>query len=57
MDWRNDRIGSALRGENPTVMAELSSGFVMMDDVQLLLGYWVLLSRNPVAQAFAELPH
>ena len=56
MDWRDDRVGSALRGENPTVLAELSSGFAVMEDVQFLPGYCVLLSRNPDVQALAELP-
>ncbi len=56
MTWRDDRIGSALRGENPTVLAELTSGFAVMGDVQFLPGYCVLLSRNPSAQALAELP-
>ena len=56
MDWRDDRIGSALRGENPTVLAELSSGLAVMEDVQFLPGYCVLPSRNPSAQALAELP-
>lgn len=56
MDWRDDRVGFALRGENPTVLAELSSGFAVMEDVQFLPGYCVLLSRNPDVQALAELP-
>lgn len=28
-DWRSDRIGSALRGENPTVLARMPGGFVV----------------------------
>jgi diadenosine tetraphosphate (Ap4A) HIT family hydrolase len=55
MDWRDDRIGSAARGENPTVLAELDSGYAVIGDVQFLPGYCVLLSRNPRAKSFAEL--
>ena len=56
MDWRKDRIGSCARGENPTLLAELSSGYAVMGDVQFLPGYCVLLSKNPAAKALAELP-
>ncbi len=42
-DWKRDRIGSALRGENPTVMARLPASFAVMGDVQWLPGYCVLL--------------
>lgn len=56
MNWRDDRIGSALRGDNPTILAELDSGFAAIGDVQFLPGYCVLLSRNPSARALAELP-
>ena len=37
-DWRNDRIGSALRGENPTVIARLPAGFVVMGDPMAVVG-------------------
>lgn len=56
MDWRDDRIGSASRGENPTVLAELQSGYAVIGDVQFLPGYCVLLGKNPAATALAELP-
>ena len=55
MDWRDDRIGSAARGENPTLLAELDGGYAVIGDVQFLPGYCVLLSRNPHAKALAEL--
>ena len=42
-DWRDDRIGSAIRGENPTVMARLPASFAVMGDAQWLPGYCVLL--------------
>jgi diadenosine tetraphosphate (Ap4A) HIT family hydrolase len=56
MDWRDDRIGSAARGENPTVLAELESGYAVIGDVQFLPGYCVLLSKDAHATALAELP-
>lgn len=40
-DWRTDRIGSALRGENPTVLRRLPAGFAVMGDPQWLPGYCV----------------
>jgi diadenosine tetraphosphate (Ap4A) HIT family hydrolase len=42
-DFRRDRIGSALRQENPTVMRRLPGGFAVFGDVQWLPGYSVLL--------------
>ncbi|HWU59558.1 MAG TPA: diadenosine tetraphosphate hydrolase [Microbacteriaceae bacterium] len=56
IDWRNDRIGSAARGENPTVLAELTSGYAVIGDVQFLPGYCVLLGKDPHATALAEMP-
>ncbi|MEY2849406.1 MAG: hypothetical protein RI885_2073 [Actinomycetota bacterium] len=56
MDWCNDRIGSAARGENPTVLAELESGFAVIGDVQFLPGYCVLLGKDPDATSLAEMP-
>lgn len=56
MDWRDDRIGSAARGENPTVLAELPSGYAVIGDVQFLPGYCVLLGKDPHAKALAEMP-
>jgi hypothetical protein len=45
--WRADRIGSALLGTNPTVMAKLPGAFAVMGDVQWLLGDCVLLVDRP----------
>lgn len=56
MDWRDDRIGSAVRGENPTVLARLDGGFAVIGDVQFLPGYCVLLGTDPQATALAEMP-
>ncbi len=56
MTWREDRIGSAVRGENPTVLAELRGGYAVIGDVQFLPGYCVLLGKDPHATALAEMP-
>lgn len=45
--WRSDRIGSALSGTNPTVMARLPGAFAVIGDVQWLPGYCVLLVDRP----------
>ncbi|BFV60351.1 DeoR family transcriptional regulator [Kitasatospora sp. CMC57] len=54
-DWRHDRIGSALRGENPTVLRRLTAGFAVIGDVQFLPGYAVLLTDRPGVQRLSEL--
>lgn len=54
-DWRADRIGSALRGENPTVMVRLAGGFAVIGDVQWLPGYCVLLTDDPAAHRLSDL--
>lgn len=46
-DWRDDRVGAALRGDNPMVMARMRSGFAVIGDTQFLPGYSVLLTDNP----------
>jgi len=56
MDWREDRIGSAARGENPTVFSELQSGYAVIGDVQFLPGYCVLLGKDRTATALAQMP-
>ncbi|MFC9272596.1 HIT family protein [Streptomyces zhihengii] len=53
--WREDRIGSALRGENPTVLQRLEAGFAVIGDVQFLPGYAVLLVDDPSVQRLTEL--
>ncbi|WP_194837042.1 diadenosine tetraphosphate hydrolase [Nocardia sp. XZ_19_369] len=55
-DFRTDRIGSALRGENPTVLRRLDAGFAVIGDVQFLPGYSVLLTDDPEAQRLSDLP-
>lgn len=44
--YKEDRIGYALRGENPTQLARLESGFAFLMDVQLLPG-WCVLTAYP----------
>jgi diadenosine tetraphosphate (Ap4A) HIT family hydrolase len=56
VDWKLDRIGSALRGENPTVLRRLSAGFANIGDVQFLPGYCVLLVDTPDVQRLTDLP-
>ena len=55
-DWRGDRIGSALRGENPTVLSRMPAAFAVIGDVQWLPGYCVLLSDDPAATRLSDLP-
>jgi diadenosine tetraphosphate (Ap4A) HIT family hydrolase len=55
-DWRGDRVGSALRGENPTVLRRLDAGFAVIGDVQFLPGYCVLLTATPGVQRLTDLP-
>ncbi len=55
MDWRDDRIGSAERGENPMVLARLRSGYAVLGDTQFLPGYCVLLAA-PRATDLESLP-
>jgi diadenosine tetraphosphate (Ap4A) HIT family hydrolase len=55
-DWRMDRIGSALRGENPAVLRRLDAGFAVIGDVQFLPGYSVLLVDEPDVQRLSDLP-
>lgn len=44
MEWKNDRIGSVLKGENPTVITRMRSGFAVLGDTQFLPGYCLLLA-------------
>ncbi|MFE5399303.1 diadenosine tetraphosphate hydrolase [Streptomyces sp. NPDC056568] len=55
-DWRADRVGAALRGENPTVLRRLTGGFAVIGDVQFLPGYSVLLVDEPGVQRLSDLP-
>ncbi|MER7844314.1 diadenosine tetraphosphate hydrolase [Kitasatospora sp. NPDC096077] len=55
-DWRDDRIGSALNGTNPTVLRRLDAGFAVIGDVQFLPGYSVLLVDEPGVERLSDLP-
>jgi len=54
-DWRDDRIGSAQRGENPLVMARMRSGFAVIGDTQHLPGYSLLLTDDPSVNHLTDL--
>jgi diadenosine tetraphosphate (Ap4A) HIT family hydrolase len=49
-DWLKDPVGSALRGENPTVMARMKSGFAVFGIVQYWPGYCLLLACPEAAR-------
>ncbi|WP_409494542.1 HIT family protein [Amycolatopsis sp. cmx-11-12] len=55
-DWQRDRVGSALRGENPTVLRRLGAGFAVIGDTQFLPGYCVLLTDTPNVGRLTDLP-
>jgi diadenosine tetraphosphate (Ap4A) HIT family hydrolase len=46
--WQSDRIGSALRGENPMFVVRMASGLVFLHDAQFLPGWCVLWSQPEV---------
>ena len=46
--FKEDRIGCALRGENPTMVSRMKSGFVFMMDIQFLPGWCVFTAYPPV---------
>jgi diadenosine tetraphosphate (Ap4A) HIT family hydrolase len=48
------RLEAALKGENPTVVTRLESGFVVLGDSQMLPGYCVLLAY-PVVESLEAL--
>lgn len=56
IDWRADRVGAALRGENPTVLRRLGAGFAVIGDVQFLPGYAVLITHTPGVDRLTDLP-
>ena len=54
-DWRQDRIGSAHRGENPLVLARMRSGFAVIGGTQHLPGYSLLLTDDPTVDHLSDL--
>ncbi len=55
-DWKADRVGAALAGCNPTVLAELDASFAVIGDVQWLPGYSVALTKVPGVDRLSDLP-
>lgn len=55
-DWRADRVGSALAGRNPTVMARLAASFAVIADTQFLPGYSVAITDRPGIDRLTDLP-
>ncbi|WP_432987020.1 HIT family protein [Dactylosporangium sp. CA-233914] len=55
MDWRADRLRSAERGENPTVIARMRTGWAVIGDSQYLPGYCLLLHGGD-AKGLTDLP-
>ena len=55
-DWKRDRVGAALRDENPTVLARLDAGFAVIGDVQFLPGYCVFITDTPRVDRLTDLP-
>jgi diadenosine tetraphosphate (Ap4A) HIT family hydrolase len=47
-DWLRDPIGAAERGENPTVLRRMPSGWAVIGNMQLLPGYCLLLASPRV---------
>lgn len=43
IDYKTDRIGSCVIGENPTLLVKMKSGFAVIADNQFLPGYCILL--------------
>ena len=54
-DWRDDRVGSAHRGDNPLVMARMRSGFAVIGDTQHLPGYSLLLTDDSSVDHLTDL--
>lgn len=53
--WRSDRVGSALAGRNPTVLAELDAAFAVIGDVQWLPGYSLALTKRRGVDRLSDL--
>lgn len=54
-DFRQDRIGTALAGTNPTVLRRLDASFAVIGDGQHLPGYCVLLTDTPGTDQLTDL--
>jgi diadenosine tetraphosphate (Ap4A) HIT family hydrolase len=51
----HQRVELAQKGENPTVVCKMESGWVVLSDVQLMNGYCLLLA-DPVPPSLNDLP-
>ncbi len=54
-EWKWDRIGAAERGENPTTLLRMRSGYAFIGDSQFLPGYCVL-TAVPQVDHLSDLP-
>ncbi|KAJ3298556.1 hypothetical protein HDU79_009321 [Rhizoclosmatium sp. JEL0117] len=54
-DWKQDRIGSANRGENPSVLLRMKGGYAVIGDNQFLPGYSLLLCDVPGINHLSDL--
>jgi diadenosine tetraphosphate (Ap4A) HIT family hydrolase len=54
-DWKQDRIRSAERSENPLTLTRMRSGFAVIGDDQFLPGYCLLLA-SPRVDHLTDLP-
>lgn len=54
--WKLDRVGAARRGDNPTVLTRMRSGWAVIGDSQHLPGYCVLLADVDEVDHLTELP-
>jgi diadenosine tetraphosphate (Ap4A) HIT family hydrolase len=48
--WQSDRIGAALRGANPMLVAGMATGLVFLHDAQFLPGWCVLFAVPQVGK-------
>lgn len=55
-NWKKDRIESCVKGENPTMIVKMKSGFAVMADNQFLPGYCIFL-RYPKVDSFTDLSY
>ncbi len=53
--WEDERLAAAERGENPTVLARLRTGWAVIGDTQHLPGYCLLLNAGQ-ADHLTDLP-
>lgn len=54
--WKLNRIGSAMAGTNPTLLAKMPQSFAVIGDTQFLPGYCVLLVDDPSVDRLTDLP-